>query len=161
MSGWKIISNWQVIKSYEKPLDLNYECNYCFATGDFVLPNSAGEIHLEKCFKGEIYKEYKSDCDLNGDKCLSERRFFELWNKYFPHVKIRQFKQVAGTYHYLNYICLYNYFFQGKCHTCTYLSGVRSQATNKLVKTTITEFHALHRCTYMGERKKYYERKED
>ena len=78
-------------------------------TGDAV-PNSDGEIHLEKQEKKSIWTEYKEDFQSKGRKYLTYSAFLELWRKAFSHVKVRAYKQVTG-----------------KCYTCLILGFLRTR----------------------------------
>ena len=61
------------------------------------MPNTDGEIHLEKQLKRGIYEEYVDDFEYRGKKAMSYENFNKLWRESFPHVKIRKYKQVSGN----------------------------------------------------------------
>ena len=61
------------------------------------MPNTDGEIHLEKQLNRGIYEEYVNDFEYRGRKSMSYENFCLTWRKSFPHVKIRQYKQVSGN----------------------------------------------------------------
>jgi hypothetical protein len=61
------------------------------------MPNTDGEIHLEKQLKRGIWEEYVNDFEYRGRKSMSYKNFCMLWRKSFPHVKIRTYKQVSGN----------------------------------------------------------------
>lgn len=114
-------------------------------SGDFV-PNSAtDEIHLELTPIKEIYKEYRHDIKyiyrLDYKDSISYQSFISLWDKCFPHVKIRKFKAVTG-----------------KCKCCAHLSMMRKQATSSEMRELISELHGLHRKTVVTEKLLYYDR---
>ena len=115
------------------------------SSGDFV-PNSAtDEIHLELITIKEIYKEYRHDLKyvykLEFKDSITYNGFVSLWDKAFPHVKIRKFKAVTG-----------------KCKCCAHLSMMRKQSTSPQVRELISELHALHRKTVLKEKLSYYDR---
>lgn len=60
------------------------------------MPNSVGEINLEKQYKKNIWEDYAGDFIYMKRKPLSYSAFVKLWQDCFPHVKIRTFKQVSG-----------------------------------------------------------------
>lgn len=109
------------------------------SVGD-VMPN-LGEIHFEKTERRAIYncmvtELTDSSCHI---KFLSYGRFCRLWKEQFSHVKIREFKAVTG-----------------KCHYCAILSEIRCSTKKREVRQRVSDYQALHRVTYMGERKLYY-----
>ena len=106
------------------------------------IPNSGGEIHLEANYtRRTIWKEYMDDCFnlLLEKEALSYQNFCKLWHEAFPHVAIRVFKAVCG-----------------KCTSCAVLSDLRMRYHSTYVREFVTNFHALHRMTYMSERQVYY-----
>jgi hypothetical protein len=60
------------------------------------MPNTNGEIHLEKQRKMSIWEEYAGDFEFQGRTHLSYDAFLKMWRDSFPHVKIRAYKQVSG-----------------------------------------------------------------
>jgi hypothetical protein len=60
------------------------------------MPNSDGEIHLEKQHKKAIWKEYADDQKYLNRAFLGYDAFLKLWRECFSHVKIRCFKNVSG-----------------------------------------------------------------
>lgn len=66
------------------------------------MPNTDGEIHLEKQEKYAIWEEYKKDFEYNNRRYLSLPHFLKLWRTAFSHVKVRVYKQVSGKC----YVCL-------------------------------------------------------
>ncbi len=64
--------------------------------GDQV-PNSDGEIHLEKQQKKDIWQEYVDDFTYRGRQWMTYANFCKLWQSSFSHVKIREYKQVSGN----------------------------------------------------------------
>jgi hypothetical protein len=60
------------------------------------MPNTDGHIHLEKQLKKGIFDEYVGDFEYRGRPPLSYDAFCKLWRDSFPHVKIRNYKQVSG-----------------------------------------------------------------
>jgi hypothetical protein len=75
---------------------------------------------------------------------LQYPHFMTLWVVCFPHVKIREYKDVSG-----------------KCDTCAALSAMRRKHLDHATRAYVTELHALHRTMYMGERLHYYGRRND
>ncbi len=69
--------------------------------------------------------------------------FCKMWEKSFPHVKIRVYKNVCGH-----------------CHICSDLLESKKHANSEFQLTEIKYLHLLHRTAYMGERIKYYERQQ-
>jgi hypothetical protein len=61
------------------------------------MPNTDGEIHLEKQEKRAIWEEYVNDFEYRGRKSMSREHFNKLWRDCFPYVKIRSYKQVSGN----------------------------------------------------------------
>ena len=64
-------------------------------TGDKI-PNSGGEVHLEAIPVTEIWAEYKRDMENFSMDLLQYVQFLNMMDSCFPHVKIRQTKQVTG-----------------------------------------------------------------
>lgn len=66
--------------------------------GDQIPNRGNNEIHLELVEKLEIYSEYKAAClsvyKDEPEACLSYAKILNVWDKLFPHVKIRVYKQV-------------------------------------------------------------------
>jgi hypothetical protein len=106
-------------------------------SGDFI-PNRA-EIHIEKTEKSVIHEQYEADLQCSGNPTLSYTTFLRLWDTHFAHCKIRAFKAVSG-----------------KCSFCALLTDLRKNSQNRQFRQSITDMHALHRYTYMGERMVYY-----
>lgn len=112
------------------------------AVGD-QQPNHA-EIHLEPTDIKVVHSEYHQVIGDAGEPVLEYHSFLNLWETCFPHVKIREFKAVTG-----------------KCKTCTLLSEARRKQLSLAGRRYLTELHALHRTMYMGERLKYYDRRNE
>ena len=112
---------------------------YFHFTGDHM-PNSK-EIHLDYVPLNELYATYTSEVVEN---LISYTTWKNIWDNLFSHVKIRVYKQVTG-----------------KCFTCTQLSELRNMFAHVDLKKIITNLHEMHRATYMGERLKYYERRQE
>jgi hypothetical protein len=106
-------------------------------------PNSkCTEIHLEPITFEEIWKEYKRDLEMSLDVVADYSTFCKLWKVCFPHVKIREYKQVGQT-----------------CATCSTLCNLRRSFKDRNNCEYIKLSHALHRATFMGERMQYYRRR--
>jgi hypothetical protein len=119
---------------------------YFELVGD-AAPNSNNEIHLEPTTILEIYKEYVFHTEaykMDKNEIYDIRNFGTMWEKCFPNVKIREFKNVGG-----------------KCGTCAHLSDVRRKCNDLKRKQEITYLHAMHRSAYMGERLTYNERRQE
>lgn len=121
--------------------DADRECFYWLDeffhfAGDHM-PNSK-EIHLENQPLLALYDQYATEAFSK----VEYSRWREIWEQLFPHVKLRVYKQVTG-----------------KCDTCALLTGLRSKFKHPDLKKLVTELHALHRSTYMGERDAYYRRR--
>lgn len=69
----------------------------CFFS-DFPLQPNSTEIHLDPIDIKEVYNDYKNDPAIvdEDEGCYSSDAFRDLWRDVFPHVKIRQYKSVAG-----------------------------------------------------------------
>lgn len=115
--------------------------NYFDLVGDQA-PNSGGEIHLDPTTKEEIYTEYVMDMESVGEERLDPSNFRDLWKTCFPHVKIKEFKNVTG-----------------KCDTCAALTAARKKYRDKASREMVQYFHAMHRIMFMSERKEYYLRR--
>jgi hypothetical protein len=101
------------------------------------------EIHLDAGEKKQIYGVYLNDqrrALYSGEEVYSERSFLRTWETVFSHVKIRQYKAVSG-----------------KCGFCAKLTELRAGTHNNDDWKSIGELHALHRVTFMNERRCYYE----
>jgi len=64
---------------------------YFDIAGDHM-PNSK-EIHIENSPLIDLYKIYKKDVILQW---LSYTQWLSMWTTLFPHVKMREFKQVLS-----------------------------------------------------------------
>lgn len=115
--------------------------NYFELVGDMA-PNLDGEIHLEPIHIVEIYDEYFDDMVAADMYSVRVDTFASIWKNCFSHVKIREFKAVAG-----------------KCQCCANLSHLRRTFKGEQDRQRVTMMHALHRSTYMGERISYAERR--
>jgi hypothetical protein len=73
------------------------------------------------------------------DDALSYSKFIELWKTGYSHVKIREYKAVTG-----------------KCSACALLNEARNKIENNVIRQKITDLHALHRVTFMSEKRTYY-----
>jgi len=99
--------------------------DYFNIAGDHM-PNSK-EIHLENMKILTLYNKYLKEAIFPP---LSYKAWRNIWTELFPHVKIREFKQVTG-----------------KCQTCTLLTALRAQFTHTNLKRLVTELHELHRLS--------------
>jgi hypothetical protein len=106
------------------------------------MPNSK-EIHLEPITYQEVHREYEMTMESyfpdEEGLALNYTSFLSMWHNSFAHVKIREYKQVSG-----------------KCTTCATLSDLRRKYKSANIRQAVTDLHALHRITYMGERMNYY-----
>jgi hypothetical protein len=116
---------------------------YFRKAGDFNPSNH--EIHLDVAEKSEIYKLFRVDASyrwlLEDNEIIGYTTFTRLWDKVFPFVKLRVYKAVPG-----------------KCSFCAKLTELRSKTQNREQWKYITYLYALHRVSYMNERKSYYEK---
>ena len=123
-------------------------------------PNSYGQIHLESQSKIQVYIEYCAAMDLMKLKPQCLTVFRETWRIHFSHVKIRQYKAVAGNWNFiLEFAMKLSAIFIGKCCTCYDLSRLRIKANSSEEKREIGNLHQLHKTAYMGERLAYYMRR--
>jgi hypothetical protein len=82
--------------------DASTECYLWFQeffhfSGDHI-PNS-NEIHIEHSTHIALYNQYKRECVF----ALGHTQWKQIWEHLFPHVKMREYKQVI----YFNiYICI-------------------------------------------------------
>ncbi len=105
-------------------------------------PNGS-RLLLERQTKAEIYQLYVNSEEFNGANAsaiLDKKEFIKLFSA-VPNVSIRKFKTVSG-----------------KCNNCATLTVLRQKFTTREHRRGIAKLHALHRTTYMGERKAYYQR---
>jgi len=113
---------------------------YFEVAGDHM-PNSK-EIHLENQSILKLYKQYTNQ---TFSICkLGYTAWRNMWKELFPHVKMREYKQVTG-----------------KCQCCALLSRLRGFYVHPKLKELVTNLHEIHRYTYMNERYAYYERREE
>ena len=105
------------------------------------IPNSDCEIHLEPISIKEVWQEYADEMKGYNEEPLEVKAFGSMWVNCFPFVKIREYKAVTG-----------------KCDTCAALSHCRRTFKDNKSRTAVKKFHALHRMTYMGERRTYAQR---
>ncbi len=108
------------------------------------IPNK-DEIHLEPIDRKEVHNEYTATMahyfPEEPDVALGYVAFLRIWTHNFPNVKIREYKAVTG-----------------KCSCCAKLSDLRRKFKAAHIRQAITDLHALHRITYMSERKTYYQK---
>lgn len=119
----------------------SWMANFFDTVGDKV-PNR-DEIHLEKMDIKSIWAAMLTELDVlgwDGGK-VSYGSFLRLWKSQFPHVKVRKYKAVTG-----------------KCQHCAILTELRTSSKKATVRRRVTSLHALHRYTYMNERKVYYDK---
>jgi hypothetical protein len=95
------------------------------------------------CGRAEIYAEYLETRSGTMIEAVSKSRFMTLWKQHFDNVKIREYKAVTG-----------------KCMVCAQLSNDRRMYKDAPRRQRITNLHALHRETYMNERRAYYARQQ-
>jgi hypothetical protein len=80
--------------------DASTECYKWFEeffhfSGDHI-PNS-NEIHIEHSTYLALYNQYKKECVTT----LGLSQWKEIWDNLFPHVKMREYKQVIYFYIYI------------------------------------------------------------
>ena len=110
-------------------------------------PNSDGEIHLDPVEKKDIWEEYVRDivsAHPDDPQFYEYPAFCEMWSNLFPHVLIREYKNVTG-----------------KCICCFHFTKMRWECKDPKKKQLLRELHAFHRSTFMNERIHYYRRIEE
>jgi hypothetical protein len=106
---------------------------------------TSGEIHLDPIAKKEIWQEYcKYYVAVSEEQLLGYQAFVSLWDELYDEVRIREYKAVPG-----------------KCNCCHKLTLLRSSTKHPAEMREISEFHVLHRISFMAERMKYYDRAKD
>ncbi len=98
---------------------------------------------LERQTKAEIYNLYLNSEEMtacNKSQILDKKEFIKMFSA-VPNVSIRKYKTVSG-----------------KCNHCATLTVLRQKFSSREHRRGISQLHALHRTTYMGERKAYYQR---
>jgi hypothetical protein len=115
--------------------------NHFKVSGDQI-PNM-DQIHLEAQEKSAIWNYYSSHIDNifmeDENLVLCYSKFIKLWQTGYFHVKIREYKAVTG-----------------KCNACALLNEERNKVDNSHIRQKITDLHALHRMTFMAEKRTYY-----
>jgi hypothetical protein len=115
-------------------------------------PNTDCEIHLEPIPKEAVYAEYVHDLEaINKEKGLSSdhepvclQTFLSIWKSCYSYVKTRKYKSSCGH-----------------CNLCTVLSEKRRRYRDRAGREEVTNLFALHRLSCMGERRLYYDRREE
>ncbi len=125
---------------------------YFSLVGDHA-PNTDSEIHLEPTPKESVYAEYVHDMDAinkekrvaNGDHApVCFQTFLGIWKTTYPYVKVRKYKSSCGH-----------------CNLCSVLSDKRRKYRDRAGREEVTNLFALHRLSCMGERRLYYDRREE
>ena len=108
-------------------------------------PNT-DELHLDPIAKKEVWEEYCQDpFVLTNDEempILSYNQFLTIWNKCFPKVKIREYKNVCG-----------------KCAICEGIKEKMNSTKSRAMRIIFRRYKLLHRAFYMGEKLLYYQRR--
>lgn len=99
--------------------------------------------HIEK---KEIHEIYLADPIVHEaqEKPYSESQFSNLWDKAFPKVKIRKFKNVSG-----------------KCECCEQFKYLMKTLRSRGSRRIIRQYRILHRHYFMGEKLLYYLRRQE
>ena len=95
---------------------------YFNVAGDHM-PNKK-EIHLDNEPIFKLYDRYKKQTIYH----LGYTQWRNIWTELFPHVKMREYKQVTG-----------------KCQCCAILSRLRGFYSHPKLKELVSELHELHR----------------
>jgi hypothetical protein len=106
------------------------------------MPNTDGQIHIDKIEKQEIYILYVNEVARD---CLTFSSWLKFWNKVFPNVSIRQWKNVTG-----------------KCEHCGLINNGRLLAQSQEEVKAFRKLHLLHKAgNFMLERLAYHERRRE
>ncbi len=106
------------------------------------MPNTDGEIHIDKIEKQDIYILYVNEV---GKGCLTYSSWLKFWKKVFPHVKVRQWKNVSG-----------------KCEHCGIINNGRLVAQSEEEVKAFRKLHLLHKAgNFMLERLAYHMRRQE
>jgi hypothetical protein len=89
------------------------------------MPNTAGEVHIDKTEKQEIYCLYVNEVRQN---CLTFSAWNKFWKRCFSHVKIRKWKNVSG-----------------KCDDCAAINNGRLIAKSFEEAKSFRKLHLLHK----------------
>ena len=117
---------------------------YSESFGDKAPNKQDGQIEFSPCEKREIYDEYKDDMLSKKSSAVKLATFCQFWIKFFPYVKIREYKAVTG-----------------KCETCTVFTDLRRKYKDAERREEIVRLFAFHRASQMGERLHYRDRIRD
>lgn len=92
----KVVRRMKMVNGYKSQQAVLWMEEYFELMGD-KCPNTDGEIHLEPITKQEIWSDYQQACVAiyKDDDYLSYPSFCTLWTRIFPHVLIREYKQVS------------------------------------------------------------------
>jgi hypothetical protein len=106
------------------------------------MPNTDGEIHIDKIEKQDIYIMYVNEV---AKDCLTYSSWLKFWKKVFPNVKIRQWKNVSG-----------------KCEHCGIINNGRLVAQSEEEVKAFRRLHLLHKAgNFMLERLGYHTRRQE
>jgi hypothetical protein len=106
------------------------------------MPNTAGEVHIDKTEKQEIYCLYVNEVRQN---CLTFSAWNKFWKRCFSNVKIRKWKNVSG-----------------KCDDCAAINNGRLIAKSQEEAKSFRKIHLMHKSgLYMQERFAYYRRRNE
>ena len=106
------------------------------------MPNTAGEVHIDKVEKQEIYCLYVNEVRHN---CLTFPAWCKFWKRCFSNVKIRKWKNVSG-----------------KCDDCAAINNGRLSAQSLDEAKAFRKLHLLHKSgLFMQERYSYHRRRSE
>jgi hypothetical protein len=106
------------------------------------MPNTDGEVHIDKVEKQDIYCMYVNE--VRND-CLSFSAWSKFWKRVFPNVLIRQWKNVSG-----------------KCEDCAKVNNGRLVAQSLEEAKAFRKLHLVHKSMlYMPERLSYHARRNE
>lgn len=102
------------------------------------------EMHLPFFKRGEVYEHFKSDfTQLHNPNPPSSTYFFQVWNKFCAHVKVRKISRFA------------------KCARCEQLRNALQEAVQKGMDTSsLKEQKRSHRLLIEMERREYKKKRE-
>ena len=104
-------------------------------------PNTPGHVHIDFIERQEIYILSVNEVQWN---CLTFSSWIKFWKWVFPHVQIRQCKNVSG-----------------KCSDCALINNGRLVAQSQEVAKAFRRLHLLLKAgNFMLERLAYHDRRD-
>jgi hypothetical protein len=106
------------------------------------MPNTDGEVHIDKIEKQDIYCMYVNEV---RSECLTFSAWNKFWKRCFPNVSIRQWKNVSG-----------------KCEDCAKINNGRLVSQSIEEAKAFRKLHLVHKSKfYMPERLSYHSRRKE